>query len=51
MTALERQYRALELKYGAEINYNSQLIDLLKIHGISFRHVLSHEYRYERKAP
>lgn len=51
LIALERDYRALELKYGAEINYNSQLIDLLKIHGIPFRHVLSHEYRYDRKGP
>lgn len=51
LTALELSYRELELKYGAEINYNSQLIDLLKIHGIPFRSVLSHSYRYERKGP
>ena len=51
LSALEHDYRALELKYGAEINYNSQLIDLLKIHGISFRHVLSHDYRFGRKVP
>lgn len=51
LTALEHDYRALELKYGAEINFNSQLIDLLKANGIPFRHVLSHVYRYERKGP
>lgn len=51
LTALERSYRALELKYGAEIRFNSELIDLLKMHDIPFRHVLSHDYRFERKGP
>lgn len=55
--ALEEENRALhtllaevEQKYGAEVQYNAALCDLLRVHGIPFRAVFSHEYRY-RNAP
>ena len=51
LAVLESDYRSLELKYGAEIQFNSALIDILKSNGIPFRPVLSHEYRYRRERP
>lgn len=46
LALLELSYRSLELKYGAEIQYNAALIDLLKANDIPFRNVLSHAFRY-----
>lgn len=37
---LRRDLRACEVKYGYEVTINSELIDLLKAHKISFRQVL-----------
>lgn len=50
LTALERSYRLLEQRYGAEVQYNAALIDLLRSHNIPFRDILSHDVRY-RNAP
>lgn len=49
IAALEQEIRSLELRYGAEIQYNAALIDILREHGIQFRQVLSHDVRYRKK--
>lgn len=35
--------------YGAEVQYNNALCDLLRSNGISFRHVFSHDFRFRQK--
>lgn len=50
LLAAERlRINKLEMNYGAEVNLNNELIDLLKEHDIPFRPVLSHVYRESRK--
>lgn len=46
LQALEYSYRQMVVKYGAEVEYNALLCDLLRSHGIPFRHVFDHSDRY-----
>lgn len=46
--ALLQRFKQLEIRYSEEVYLNSELIDLLKLHGISFRPALDHLTRYPR---
>lgn len=46
IAGLEAQIAQLQMRYGAEIQYNAALCDLLREHGISYREVFSHASRY-----
>lgn len=46
---LRQQHQNLTLKYGAEVQYNNALCDLLKQNGIQFRRIFEHEYRFRNK--
>ena len=48
VSQLHRALREVELKYGAEVKYNNALCDILRAHGIPFRHVFEHDYRYRK---
>lgn len=39
----------LETLYGAEVQYNNALCDLLRLHSIPFRHVFEHAVRFKTK--
>lgn len=45
---LQAQIAELEMKYGAEIQYNAALIDLLRDNGIPYREVFDHRRRYRK---
>lgn len=46
LLAAERlRLNRIEMKYGDEVMLNSELVDLLKAHGIEFRPSLSHKFR------
>lgn len=44
--ALQREVNRLSMLYGSEVQYNSILVDLLRRHGIPFRHVFDHSHRF-----
>jgi len=46
LATLHNQYQLLTLKYGAEVQYNNALCDLLRQHGIPFRSIFDHDVRY-----
>lgn len=46
LQALDYSYRQMVIKYGAEVQYNALLCDLLRVNGIPFRHVFDHSSRY-----
>lgn len=45
IVGLKAQIAELEMKYGAEIQYNAALCDLLREHEIAFREVFEHSKR------
>lgn len=45
LKASEAEKQRLTLKYGAEIRFNSELIDLCRAYRIPFRPVLEHAFR------
>lgn len=47
LDGLRRDYRFLEIKYGAEVQYNAALCDLLRENDIPFRSVFEHDVRYK----
>lgn len=49
LAALRRKYDDVVMRYGAEVHYNSALVDLLRENGIRFRDVFSHDFRYRHK--
>lgn len=42
---LLRKYEILERKYGEEVYFNSELIDLLRVNKIPYRSALDHKSR------
>lgn len=49
--ALSKEVDRLAMMYGAEVSFNSQLCDLLRLHGIPFHHVFDHSVRYKNTMP
>lgn len=47
LEGLRRQVNDITMRYGAEVQFNAALCDLLRSHGISFQHVFSHDFRYK----
>lgn len=47
--SLKHQVDVLTIRYGAEVQYNAALCDLLKLHSIPYRHVFEHSFRYCRE--
>lgn len=43
---LQHSYNRLTLQYGAEVQYNAALIDLLRTHNIKFNQIFDHGVRY-----
>lgn len=39
----------VETLYGAEVQYNNALCDLLRLHSIPFRHVFEHAVRFKNQ--
>lgn len=48
LEGLRRDLRFLEIKYGAEVQYNNSLCDLLRQNDIPFRSVFEHDVRYQK---
>ena len=44
---LKKDFRQLEVRYGEEVHLNSELVDILKAHKISFREALAHSFRHK----
>jgi len=49
LEALRVENQRLTILYGAEVNYNAALIDLLKLHGIPFKQIFDASYRQSRR--
>lgn len=47
LDCLRRDFRRLETMYGAEVQYNNALCDLLRQNEIPFRSVFEHDVRYK----
>ena len=45
---LEDRVKQISNRYGVEVYYNNELVDLLRAHHIPFRQVLDNSYRRER---
>lgn len=44
--ALQREVNRLSMLYGSEVQYNSALVDLLRLNGIPFRPLFDHSKRH-----
>lgn len=47
--ALTAENRRLTALYGAEVQYNAALVDILRAHDIPFRPLFDHETRFRLK--
>ena len=49
LTSLRNQYQRMTMMYGAEVQYNNALCDLLREHGIPYRSIFEHDVRYRNE--